>query len=228
MVNKIKLPLILSIMLTGCIQLDPYQKSHTVSNYDHCVCAHDVNTPYKEIVYEPTLNEDTAELTISESGFDSGFESDIDENLFSDIDSGSTIEVTAINSIPEMSYEDPLPISVEFDEQEIYSIETTSFNSPDEQLSIEKIANTLGREESLYVQVFATMDEDNARNVLSDVKMFFPDQTSVIRSAGIYRILIGPLEKNETRLVVNEINKHSDYSTAFVLSHFRDISDDKI
>ncbi|AJR08431.1 hypothetical protein C9J03_10805 [Photobacterium gaetbulicola] len=221
MVNKIKLSLMCSIMLTGCIQLDPYQKYHTALNSDQCVP--DINTTYTETVYEPALSENTAEYTISESGFDSGFGTDNDDTA-----SRPTVEVTAINAIPEMTSEDILPTSVEFEEQQFYAIETTSSNYSDGQFSTEKISSTLGREEALYVQVFATLDEVNAKNVLRDVRLFFPEQTSVIRSAGIYRILIGPLEKDETTFVVNEINKQSDYSTAFVLSHFSDISDDEI
>ncbi|PSU33711.1 hypothetical protein C9I99_13175 [Photobacterium lutimaris] len=209
-------------MLTGCIQLDPYQKYHTALNSDQCVP--DINTTYTETVYEPALSENTAEYTISESGFGT----DNDDIAFDDTASRPAVEVTAINAIPEMTSEDILPISVELEERQFYALETTSSNYSDVQISTGKISSTLGREEALYVQVFATLDEDNAKNVLRDVRSFFPEQTSVIRSAGIYRILIGPLEKDETTFVVNEINKQSDYSTAFVLSHFIDISDDEI
>ncbi|CAM4134089.1 hypothetical protein [Vibrio agarivorans] len=135
-------------------------------------------------------------------------------------------ELSAKEDTSDMNNDEP--VSAQRNEEPITEENVEQLNTNDEP---ETIASTslspIVLEEALYVQVFATEDRITAEKVVNDVNHYFPSQTSVIRSSGIFRVLIGPLEPEQTQKIVNEINQHSDYATAFVISHFSEFKQEQ-
>ncbi|GAL09338.1 hypothetical protein JCM19233_304 [Vibrio astriarenae] len=144
-----------------------------------------------------------------------------------EVEASSATEVAQEASAFKAPEESPIVEDQGEDIQALSSQEESTEAEPQTLEANTALASPIVLQEALYVQVFATESRTIAEQVVNDVNQYFPDQTSVIRSSGIFRVLIGPLEAEQTQRIVDEINQHSDYSTAFVISHFSEFKQDQ-
>ena len=88
-------------------------------------------------------------------------------------------------------------------------------------ISDEEFDQTVDLANALYVQVFVTKSKDTAKKVLSDIKAKYPDKVSVIKTAGMYKVIVGPYIKEDIEPAKENIRKLKDYESAFIITHFK-------
>ncbi|GAM62760.1 hypothetical protein JCM19232_1917 [Vibrio ishigakensis] len=67
-------------------------------------------------------------------------------------------------------------------------------------MSSEEFDSAVELANALYVQVFVTKSKDTARKVLSNIKSKYPEKASVIKTAGMYKVIVGPYKKEDVDL----------------------------
>ncbi|WP_157618697.1 hypothetical protein [Vibrio sp. HI00D65] len=222
-----------------CIPVEDTQVSNVVTPSTYTENAYSVPE------YDPILEQPAEDLSFGATAFESPYSDSLDieetptsstgaesayfeyplelETTATDFEAASPFSDSELYEMPDPNNTGVAVREIRFGQRSptAYSPDSTAPTAYSSSVgSISTEPRQLGGEKRLYIQVFATISEDTAHDVVEDVRRFFPDQTSVIRSAGIYRVPIGPLEENETKAVMDEINQQKDYKTAFVLTHY--------
>lgn len=106
------------------------------------------------------------------------------------------------------------------DEAKIEPEPVTASASTPPTMSNEEFDSAVELANALYVQVFVTKSKDTARKVLSNIKSKYPEKASVIKTAGMYKVIVGPYKKEDVDLAKDNIQKIKDYESAFIINHF--------
>ncbi|MCW8336503.1 SPOR domain-containing protein [Vibrio paucivorans] len=99
--------------------------------------------------------------------------------------------------------------------------EMAAASSTSTTMSDEEFDQTVDLANALYVQVFVTKSKDTAKKVLSDIEAKYPDKVSVIKTAGMYKVIVGPYTKEDIEPAKENIRKLKDYESAFIITHFK-------